>query len=194
MKTTNNAQKTVNGQMKTMCARAAVVACSLVLITWTVSAQDFLKDFFANAAYSKMIYTADASSAESIVGKPAAAVAESVETEKELEVEAWMLNDASFASTEINTVETEQSLGLEDWMTDTKSFSGSTNLSVEVEAEPALKVEAWMTEEANFTAPSDCDENLKLESWMVNDAVFTASNSTPLKIEAWMAQTQKWGY
>ncbi len=54
MKTTNNAQKTENTQVRTVVLRGAAVIFSVVLLSWTVTAQDFWKELLTNNTSEKM--------------------------------------------------------------------------------------------------------------------------------------------
>lgn len=54
MKTKNNAQKTVNAQVRKMSIRGSVVIFSLVLLSWTVTAQDFWKQVLTDNSFGKM--------------------------------------------------------------------------------------------------------------------------------------------
>ena len=138
MKTKNNVQKAI--------LRSVAVVISFVLLSFTVSAQDFWKKLLANSSFNEialaMIETSNESSdSESDSGSFNFVLLET-EEEPALEIEDWMHNDNyfGFAGIEI-TEETEISLELEDWMLEDNLFQ------VDESNEAPLKLEAWMTSE-----------------------------------------------
>jgi len=54
MRTTNNVQKTENKQLKKTISKTFAIIISLVLISFTVSAQGFWKQILTNNTYGKM--------------------------------------------------------------------------------------------------------------------------------------------
>ena len=54
MRTTNNVQKTENKQLKKTISKTLAIVISLVLISFTVSAQGFWKQILTNNTYGKM--------------------------------------------------------------------------------------------------------------------------------------------
>ncbi len=136
MKTKNNVQKTL--------LRWAAVFVSFVLISFTVSAQDFWKNLIENSSF----------------GNIAMAMVDTEETPAELP-----------ASTFIIEAEQEAGLELENWMTDETTFAISTfNFAPEVESE--LVPEAWMFDEEIFLPETSSESALQLEDWMVNESVW----------------------
>ena len=210
MKTTNNAQKTVNGQMKMMVLRGAAVIISLVLISWTVSAQDFWKELLSNNTYGKMAMLMIAQDSET---KSADAAIEAIEAElairanhstealvleaeaeKELEIESWMTDESNFsARTNFFAVEAEEALILENLMTNDVYFTSLT-----ADAESALEVEAWMLQETNFNSAetlADTEPEMEIESWMLDDNAFGAkTENEKMELEAWMTDSDVWGF
>jgi hypothetical protein len=210
MKTTNNAQKKVNGQMKMMVLRGAAVIISLVLISWTVSAQDFWKELLTNNTYGKIAMlmieqenetksadaAIDAIEAElaSRANHSAETLVMQVETEKELEIESWMTDESNFsARTSLFAVEAEEALILEDWMTNDVYFTSLT-----ADAEPTLEMEGWMLQETNFTPTenlADTEPEMEIENWMLDENTFGAkTGSEKMELEAWMTDSNVWGF
>ncbi len=90
--------------------------------------------------------------------------------------------------------ETEKAMELEAWMTNESNFFST--ISLDVETEKANELEAWMTNESNFFSAMEMEaateKVLELEDWMLNDNLFSAAysleeaNEGPLKMESWM--------
>ena len=66
--------------------------------------------------------------------------------------------------------ESDKPLELESWMTDDAYFGAYNNL-FELEVEPELELENWMIDESHFSSQHllDKDKELKLEEWMIDD-------------------------
>ena len=135
MKTKNNVQKTI--------LRFAAVVISLVLISFTVSAQDFWKKLIAGSSFNAIaLAMVDHSNEES----HSAAVTSSsydfnlvYETDESLSLEPWMLNDIfPGVAVPFAVNETERELEIEPWMLDEKLFEVNNS-------EEELKLEDWMT-------------------------------------------------
>jgi hypothetical protein len=215
MKTKNNIQKTVKSQLRNLVLRGSAVIASLVLISWSVRAQDFWKQFFAENSFENIALImngqsnefekadalADAIHAEINSTKtiPVESFTMEAETEKELEVESWMTNEALFSNNFRVTDESDKDLKLESWMINTITTGIAAN-SIQTETDHQLTVENWMTDATNFsssTMKADKDAELNLESWMVEDSIFTSrltQQDEPLKLEAWMADNKIWGF
>ena len=138
MKTKNNVQKTI--------LRSVAVIVSFVLISFTVSAQDFWKKLLENSSFNEialaMVETSkETSNAESTSADFNLNLLEN-ELEPTLEMEDWMSNDNFFGITnyEIGS-EIESDLTLQDWMLNENLFQVNQN------EEMPLEVEAWMTSE-----------------------------------------------
>ena len=137
MKTKNNVQKAV--------LRFAAVVTSFVLISYTVSAQDFWKSFLENSSFghiAMVVAEAETPAAENVNNVPAADFTMETETENVLELESWMTNAATFAVTfEIDEV-ADEALELEPWMMNQEVFQTAT------ETDPALNLDDWMVSDA----------------------------------------------
>ena len=147
MKTKNNVQKTRNNVQKTVLRSLAVVV-SFVLISLTVTAQDFWKTVLANSSFNQIALAMAETSK-----KPTApaSVAEN--------------NTAGY----IFENEYDGKLALEYWMTDNNYFEATS--ATKVEKESTLQVEDWMFDESLFSAAQETDDELKVENWMISDVV-----------------------
>jgi hypothetical protein len=141
MKTKNNVQKAV--------LRFAAVVVSFILISYTVSAQDFWKRFLENSSF----------------GHIAMAM---VETEA-IEPDAYSFD--SGALTMHFEAEAENSLELEGWMLDESNFIKSA-FDFEQISDEVLELEPWMLNQDLFQTTTETETSLELESWMVSDAVW----------------------
>jgi hypothetical protein len=147
MKTKNNVQKTKNNVQKTVLRSLAVVV-SFVLISFTVTAQDFWKAVLANSSFNEI----------------ALAMAE---TSKKSKVAVTVSNKSA---NYIYENEYDGKLALEYWMTDNSNFEATS--IPKVEKESALQVEDWMLDESFFSGAPETDDELKVEDWMINDEVW----------------------
>ncbi len=213
MKTQNNTQETAKSQMRRIVLRVSAVLFSVILLSWTVTAQDFWKHLLTENTYGKMALmmvdqTSEFEKADAITdaiyaemkGKNInSAETYSLETEsdKNLGIENWMTNEALFSTNSAAlTVETDKPLVLEDWMISDLRVN-SQLVSVPVENEPALWVEDWMTNDANFTSGEiQMDSDLSIESWMMDETLFESANpaNEPMKLEVWMSDSKVWGF
>ena len=139
MKTKNNVQKAI--------LRTGAVIVSFVLISLTVSAQDFWKKLLTNSSFNEIAVAMIETETASLPGKSDA------ETSADFNFEAVY----------------EPALKLENWMTSEYYFS-YFNFLQESENELPLQLEEWMLNEGNFSTPADKDNLLELENWMVNNA------------------------
>lgn len=210
MKTTNNAQKTENTQVRTVVLRGAAVIFSIVLLSWTVTAQDFWKEFLTNNTYGKMalLMVSQPSEASKVDDLFAAVDADlkanvsitsevtAAETEQSLEIESWITNENLFApKAGFSTTEAEEALAIEDWMTESEYFTGTTFVAA-VDAEPSLEIEGWMLQDENFVPAELAVENeqeLQIESWMLEAKNFEKSEDS-IELEAWMTDSKLWGF
>jgi len=134
MKTKNNVQKTL--------LRWAAVFVSFVLISFTVSAQDFWKNLIENSSFGN-IAMAMVDTKKMPAELPAANFSFETEQEANLELENWMTDKTTFAVSAFNYLkETESELLPEHWMFDEEIFSP------EASAESALQLEDWMVNES----------------------------------------------
>jgi hypothetical protein len=140
--------KTKNNVQKTLLSTSAVII-SLVLVSFTVTAQDFWKMVITNSSFNQI----------------ALALADTREKPKAelVNTETWVekMNDAE---------EAEEALRVENWMKEPASFE-SQQLQVVPETENSLKVEAWMFDENNFGNTNN-EEPLTTEEWMLNDKLW----------------------
>jgi len=148
MKTKNNVQKAVT--------KSLAVIISLVLLSFTVNAQEFWKNVLHNNSFTQiaMVMTNETSATGSHISST---------------------SDATSFS-EFYTIEAEPALELESWMTDDALFSTSADMFLP-EAEPALELEDWMMDDDNFKIRTfivieETDPALQLEDWMVNNKVW----------------------
>ncbi len=127
MKTTNNVQKAI--------LKSLAVVTSLVLISFTVSAQGFWESLLENSTLNEIAYAMVEPVSESIA--PA---------EFDSEMDANTFN-------EYLEVETEEALELEGWMFSEANFTAA--FALEAEVEESMEVESWMVDEAYFAPESD---------------------------------------
>jgi hypothetical protein len=141
MKTKNNVQKTVS--------RSLAVVVSFVLISFTVTAQDFWKTVLTNSSFNEIALAM-------------------VETSKKPNVP--ISESKSNPATIIYENEYESNLEVEDWMTGNTYFKPV--VIYQVEKENALQLEGWMLNESLFTVESETDTQLILEDWMTSNKVW----------------------
>jgi hypothetical protein len=178
MKTTNNAQKTVNGQIRKMVLRGAVVIVSLVLISWSVGAQSYLDQVLNGYTYGKMAMTGIEETQETLeanatihaieavhleVNNPASTNFDAIEAKLELQVEDYSAADF---------IETELSTETETWMntTETNFETIETALKLQVEVYDAAKfVETELSIEAEKMVDTTSNKNMDaIEAGLVN--------------------------
>lgn len=120
---------------------------SFVLISFTVSAQDFWKKLITNSSFNEiamaMIETAD---------------------DSEFPAKTNEYNTGNFYFDAVN----EPSMELETWMTSGYYFYGISYYSG-IEAEVPLSLEPWMLNESNFEVENEVDNSLELEEWMISN-------------------------
>ena len=167
MKTTNNAQKTVNGQIRTMVLRGAAVIVSLVLISWSVGAQSYLEQVLNGYTYGKMALTGIEETQETL---EANATIQAIEAE-------YVEQSNNFAATNFDAIEAVLEFQIEEY-----------NAADFVETELSSETENWMntTTEANFEA---IEAALELQVEVYDAAKFV---ETELSIEAenWMSSSE----
>ena len=145
MKTKNNVQKTI--------LRSAAVVFSFVLISITVSAQDFWKRLLENSSFNEialaMVETSDEIGTTESTTESFNFILFENESEQTLEIEEWMHNDNYFGVTSTqNTVESD------------------------METEMEVEVEAWMLDENIFSVEENFENELVLEAWMTSENVW----------------------
>lgn len=135
----NNVQKAI--------LRSGAVVISFILISFTVSAQDFWKRLLTNSSFNEIaIAMVETSGKTEATALPAKNSTETFlfqnETEPALQLEVWMTNSNYFNNVTFQTEEaTENPLEMENWMLDENYFNPIQN------AERALELEDWMTAE-----------------------------------------------
>ncbi len=140
MKTRNNVQKAV--------LRSGAVIVSFILISFTVSAQDFWKRLLTNSSFNEI--------AIAMVETSAKKEATDVSTKKSTGV-FFFQNEA------------EPALELEDWMTNSYYFNQSSVLWGDAVVEEPQQLENWMLDENYFNVPEDKEQPLELENWMTSE-------------------------
>jgi len=141
MKTKNNVQKTVT--------RSAAVIVSFVLISFTVTAQDFWKAVLTNSSFNQIALAM-------------------VETSKKTNVPEK--TTGANASDYFYESENDADLVVEDWMTENDYFKPAAFIKAEKEND--LRVEEWMLNENLFSVEAETEANLKVENWMINSEVW----------------------
>jgi hypothetical protein len=137
MKTKNSVQKAI--------LRSVAVVISFILISFTVSAEDFWRKLIINSSFNEIAIAM-------------------VETSKEAKLPAT--SGKSLASYEVIA---EPALELEQWMTDQFYFYHPV-FEIRNEVEIPLQLEDWMLNDQHFyPVEVETDEPLELESWMVSD-------------------------
>ncbi len=145
MKTKNNVQKTI--------LRSAAVIISFVLISFTVSAQEFWKRLLTNSSFNEI----------------AIAMIESDGNKTNLPAE----NGSESISVLYTVQEFDDELNLEDWMTKDFYFEAPANEWAN-ETENALDLEEWMLNENLFSPEMIDEEPLQLETWMTSSEVWNS--------------------
>ncbi len=140
MKTKNNVQKTI--------LRFAAVVISFILISFTVSAQDFWKRLIAGSSFNEIALAM-------------------VDHSKKVNY----TSDTAHASFDfVLNQEKDAPLVLEPWMTDENVF-GETTTMITNETDASLMLEPWMLNEKLFRG-QEAEESLKIEDWMVSDRIW----------------------
>lgn len=137
----NNVQKAV--------LRTIAVIVSFVLISYTVSAQEFWKKLLTNSSFNEIAIAMTKTNTETA----------SSSTSNEMNSARFYFEDA-----------TEPAMELENWMTNENTFN-TFSLNLENEVEVPLAVENWMLDDSNFDSDMQ-EENLTLENWMISSEVW----------------------
>ena len=130
METKNNTQKTVNSRVKKMILRGSAVVFSLVLISLTLSAQNFWDQFLTNSSNDNMVLLRTEQNSE--FEKVDAAI-EAINYE--LEAKTYISAETFVCETDI-----DKELAVEAWMTDETYFSTNTRM-IREETDEALNLE-----------------------------------------------------
>lgn len=136
------AMKTKNNVQKTILSTSAVII-SLVLISLTVTAQDFWRMVITNSSFNEialaMTNTHEKNEYQPVNSETWSEKLMPVEEETELPVENWMKETPSNDAFQLSTIQvTEDKLEIEDWMMDEKHFKTT------IESEMPLIIEPWM--------------------------------------------------
>ena len=136
MKTKNNVQKTV--------LSTSAVIISLVLISFTVTAQDFWKTVITNSSFNEI---------------PLAM------TDTREKTKSHPVNHETWIEKLTPVEEQDPELTVEDWMKESSTIDAS-GLLTQPETESNLKVEDWMIDENHFGTGSETEMPLITEPWM----------------------------
>lgn len=139
MKTKNNVQKTI--------LSTGAVIMSLVLISFTVTAQDFWKAVITNSSFNQIALAMAETNSKPADKAPAG-------------------NNNSAAVYLSN--EADEALNIEKWMTDATHFDNST-MNIEEEVENQMPVETWMFDNTKFEDVNSTEEPLVIEDWMISE-------------------------
>ena len=141
MKTKNNVQKTI--------LRSIAVVVSFVLISLTVSGQDFWKKLLENSSINEIALAM-------------------VETPKATENPVNTTDNFFFYFLENDN---DPTLNLESWMVDDNLFGGSGFEFIQ-ERDSDLEVEEWMLDESLFQTDESSESILELEDWMTSEEIW----------------------
>ncbi len=144
-KKTEKAMKTKTNFRKAAMRSVAVIV-SFVLVSFTVSAQEFWKKVLTQSSFNEIAIAMVETSSK-----------EKVPANSKNEASNWYYFDKAF----------DPALELEGWMTSENYFE-TTVFSLENEVENSLIVEDWMLNENLFYSYEAQEEPLKLESWMTS--------------------------
>ena len=140
MKTKNNVQKAI--------LRTGAVIISFVLISFTVSAQEFWKRIITNSSFNEI----------------AVAMIETKEEAKLPEKPDVLASEGAY----IKSIY-EPELTLENWMIN-ESYFYFDLFEIQNESDNPLSLENWMVDYSTFSVLPTSDELLQLEDWMVSSA------------------------
>ncbi|MCG6188257.1 hypothetical protein [Maribellus maritimus] len=145
MKTKNNVQKAI--------LRSGAVIISFVLISFTVSAQEFWRKLLTHSSFNEI----------------AIAMIETTDDKADVPVNSGEKSNFQFYAVQ----EFDNDLNLESWMT-TDFYFNLVHFKNEAEVESVLELEDWMMNE-NFLTPEKIDdEPMELEAWMISHEVWNS--------------------
>jgi predicted naringenin-chalcone synthase len=142
-KKTAKAMKTTNFRKAAM--RSAAVVVSFVLVSITVSAQEFWKKVLTHSSFNEI--------ALALVESPEKEAPANENTESAF----WVAFDKAF----------DPALELEGWMT-SENYFGTTTFGLEPQADVPLKIENWMLDKNLFSSREVQEKLLELENWMTS--------------------------
>ena len=134
--------------------RLTAIFVSIVLLSFTVSAQEFWKTVLTHNSINDI--------AAVLVEKPAA------------KTSAVIIPANSNSSTEVTItlpvyeVVEEEVLEIEDWMLD-NGFFNRFGVEEIIETEQPLKLEPWMQNEKHFSTDTEFEKRLQLQPWMTDE-------------------------
>ena len=201
MKATNKVQKAI--------LKSLGVVFSIVLISFTVNAQDFWRELLEKSSFNEIAmamtdgtheyYHATADAITAGEANAFAAFFEE-ETEEPLELEEWMTNENYYVSTIYLKEETENLLELESWMTNETLFNAKSLF--EEETEETIELQEWMVDGTNFDVKDYKETEIvktKETEALINNSHFTPHKSIfeqakdqELEIEKWMVNNKFW--
>lgn len=142
---TKKAMKTKTNFRKAALRSAAVIV-SFVLVSFTVSAQEFWKKVLTQSSFNEIAIAMVETSSK-----------EKVPANSGNEASNWYYFDKAF----------DPALELEGWMTSENYFETSV-FQLENASENPLAIEGWMLDENQFKSCEIQEEPLKIESWMTS--------------------------
>jgi len=156
MKTINFKKGNKSIQLGKILLRSGAVIVSVILLSFTVSAQGLWKQLLTYNSFGKtailMVNASETGTkAETIeTGRKAPAPSETVTFRIERAV--------------------DKTLEIEDWMTDDIYF-GAYNHLLNIEQDKPLEIEPWMTNDNYFSSrfTREKDRELEIEAWMIDD-------------------------
>lgn len=171
--------------------KSLAVVVSFVLISFTVSAQDFWRSLLKNEILGEMAMvrvdskdaTRTTNAKANNTGVNLFTTLLAVEADAELELEAWMVNENTFNATEHLEQATEEQLNIEEWMKNEANFEVVFNF--ETEDEKTLGIEEWMVNDSIFE-----DSNLKKNYNSTRVFIINDVEDSKLKLEAWMFENK----
>lgn len=128
--------------------RTIAVIISFVLISYTVSAQEFWKKLLTNSSFNEIAIAMTKTTTETASSNTTT-------------------NSSDFFFEEA----TEPAMELENWMTNENTFS-IFNINLENEVEIPMAVESWMLDANTFDDNNLQEGKLDLESWMTSTEVW----------------------
>lgn len=150
-KSTRRASDTLRGNnVQKAFLRTLAVLISFVLISYTVSAQEFWKKLLTNSSFNEI-----------------AIAMTNTNKEKVASATTGKMNHSRFYLEEA----TEQAMEVEQWMMSETTFRIS-GFHLENEVEIPLAIENWMLENSNFDDGDVQEEKLELESWMTSTKIW----------------------
>ena len=133
--------------------RLTAIFISIVLLSFTVSAQDFWNTILTNNSINEI----------------AAVLVKGSATEKEATPSSLLSNSEVTISLPLHEVIEEETLETEDWMFDNSYFQTSEMEEIN-EMEQPLELEQWMQDENHFNNDAELEGKLQLESWMTSES------------------------